>query len=84
MLEQPKIIIISKFYQTHAKISKPTGATTPVKKVKEISSNKYLLQYYTFYKPFNKTAFIRFCAHEMYLHGVLELQFHAPGRGAHS
>ena len=39
MLEQPKIIIISKFYQTHAKISKPTGATAPVEKVKEISSN---------------------------------------------
>ena len=38
MLEQPKIIIISKFYQTHAKISKPTGATAPVEKVKEISS----------------------------------------------
>ena len=41
MLEQPKIIIISKFYQTHAKISKPTGATAPVEKVKEISSNIY-------------------------------------------
>ena len=38
MLEQPKIIIISKFYQTHVKISKPTGATAPVEKVKEISS----------------------------------------------
>ena len=39
MLELPKIIIISKFYQSHAKISTPTGATAPVKKVKEISSN---------------------------------------------
>ena len=39
MLEQPKIIIISKFYQTHAKISKPTGATAPVEKFKEISSS---------------------------------------------
>ena len=38
MLEQPKIIIISKFYQTYAKISKLTGATAPVEKVKEISS----------------------------------------------
>ena len=40
MLEQPKIIIISKFYQTHAKISKPTGATAPVEKGNEISSNE--------------------------------------------
>ena len=38
MLELPKIIIISKFYQSHAKISSPTGATAPVQKVKEISS----------------------------------------------
>ena len=38
MLELPKIIIISKFYQSHAKISTPTGATAPVEKVKEISS----------------------------------------------
>ena len=41
MLEQPKIIIISKFYQSHAKISKPTGATAPVDKVKEISSTDW-------------------------------------------
>ena len=41
MLEQPKIIIISKFYQTHAKISKPTGATAPGEKVKEISSRVF-------------------------------------------
>ena len=39
MLEHPKISIIWKFYQAHAKISKLTGATAPVKKVKEISSN---------------------------------------------
>ena len=38
MLELPKIIIISKFYQWHAKISTPTGATAPVEKVEEISS----------------------------------------------
>ena len=36
MLEQPKNFIMSKFYQSHAKISKPTGATAPFEKVKEI------------------------------------------------
>ena len=40
MLEQPKIMIMSKFYQSHAKISKPTGATAPVEKVIKISSNE--------------------------------------------
>ena len=39
MLELTKIILISKFHQLHAKISTPTGATAPVEKVKEISSD---------------------------------------------
>ena len=42
MLELPKMIIISKCYQLHAKISTPTGTAIPVEKVKEISSNELL------------------------------------------
>ena len=38
MLELTKNINISKFYQLYANISTRTGATTPVEKVKEISS----------------------------------------------